>query len=80
MAGVLALGVMPSAAIAGGDVVDKPDSDRQTSAIETGSINKDVQVAPVRRVFPKTPTDRELRRMVRQADAKPGKKRKGKKR
>ena len=40
-----------------------------TNGIETGSIERDVVVAPVRRVFPKTPTDRDLNRLSRPAKA-----------
>ncbi len=40
-----------------------------TKAIETGSITRDVVVAPVRRVFPKTPSDRDLNRLSKSAKA-----------
>lgn len=40
------------------------------SGIETGSIKRDVMVAPVRRVFPKTPSDRDLNRLSKTAKAK----------
>lgn len=45
-------------------------SEDATDAVETGSVDRDVMVAPVRRVFPKTPTDRELNRLSKTAKAK----------
>lgn len=35
----------------------------ETTAVETGALKKDAIVAPVRRAFPKTPSDRELNRL-----------------
>ena len=46
------------------------DADENPQGIETGSVEKDVIVAPVRRVFPKTPSDKELNRLSQTATAK----------
>jgi len=54
--------------------------DDGTSNIETGSIKRDAVVAPVRRVFPKTPSDRELNRISKTAKAKSKKSQAAKKR
>jgi len=42
----------------------------ETGSIQTDVVQRDVVVAPVRRVFPKTPTDRDLNRLSRTAKAK----------
>lgn len=39
------------------------DKAADAGQLETGAIERDARVAPVRRVFPKTPTDRELSRL-----------------
>ncbi|MCH9765838.1 MAG: hypothetical protein K0U34_07595 [Alphaproteobacteria bacterium] len=42
----------------------------EASAVQpvTGSVKQDAVVAPVRRVFPKTPSDRELSRLAKTKD------------
>lgn len=67
---LFAVMMMALLALVGG-LVHAARADDQGQGIETGSIKRDAHVAPVRRVFPKTPSDRELRRLSKTATAKP---------
>ncbi len=69
--GVLRLAVMGCLTLSLiGAMALKARGEDGTSGIETGSIERAVVVAPVRRVFPKTPNDRDLNRLSKTAKGK----------